>query len=88
MYDALASMPPPSKLLPWTEVHVWLEDPVLRSVRAPLSHRRAIVALARWKAGDPPANLRYADVADLRQLGSPSEVDWSGFPPSSTEPHG
>ena len=52
----------------------------------PSATRRAIVALARWKAGDRPANLRYVDAIGTRQLSGPDEVDWSDFPPPSAEP--
>jgi hypothetical protein len=76
----------PPNLLPWSEVRVWIEDSLVRSTHF-LSHRRAIVALAHWKAGEPSAYHRYVDVAGARALSDPAEVDWSGFPPS-TEPHG
>ena len=52
----------------------------------PSATRRAIVALARWKAGDRPANLRYVDAIGTRQLSGPDDVDWSDFPPPSAEP--
>jgi hypothetical protein len=50
-----------------------------------LGRRRAFVALARWKAGDPPAHVRYVDLAGARLLSNPAEVDWDGFSPASAE---
>ena len=78
---------PPPKLLPWSQVRVSLEGLAVRSTRE-LNRRRAIVALARWRAGEVPSNLRFADVTGSRVLTDPADVDWTGFPPSSAEQNG
>jgi hypothetical protein len=78
---------PPANLLPWKQLRVWILDPVLRATRE-LNERRAIVALAQWRVGEAAANTCIVDVRDARQLGDPSEVDWSGFPPSANPSDG
>jgi len=71
--------------LPWTEILVWIEEPGKRSVYH-LHGRRALVALALWKDGRPPAHVRFLDLGSARVLSDPGEVDWSGFSSSETQP--
>jgi hypothetical protein len=71
----------PAKLLSWSKLRVWIEAPNQHAVRE-LSHRRAIVALARWKAGEVPAHVTFVDVGRMRAITDPTWIDWSGFPPA------
>jgi hypothetical protein len=75
----------PSTLLPWTRLRVWVEDPALRATRE-LSHRRAIVVLACWKAGEASVETTVVDVTDAQRVRGPDDVDWRGFPPAADEP--